>query len=202
MRNGFIYVIIKFIIDKLCYLNLVEYFKKIGKWLNPDKGDREKEATYTRVATDIFITMKWLFVILIWNVGCVSNWLNFIVWYLIVTNLFTYFFHHIWTNEALSTAHFTEDRIRRRFVNLLVALAFSDVSFAYLYRIPYASDFDWVYSASNLHSIWYSISNSLAANYEVVKPITGLGNSVAMIQLVITFIFVTIIISRSIPQKS
>jgi hypothetical protein len=202
MKNGFIYKSIKFSIDNLCWLNLVEYFKKIGIWLNPDKKNREMEATYTRVATDIFIVLKWIFILTISWAGLVHSLLVGIVWYLIIANLFTYFFHHIWTNEALSTAHYTEDRIRRRFVNLLLAVAFSNISFAYLFRVPYLSNFSWSSDPSFMHSFWFSISNSLAANYIVVQPITDLGNSVAMIQLIVSFIFVTIIISRSIPQKS
>lgn len=202
MKNGFIYVVIKFLIDKICWLNLVEYFKKIGVWLNPEKKNREMEATYTRVATDIFIVLKWLFVFLAWTLGSTNAWIVGIVWYLIITNLFTYFFHHIWTNEALSTTHFSEDRIRRRFLNLLLAITFSDFCFAYLYKLPYFSDFQWPQKVLDIHSFWYSVSNSLAANYGAVTPLTNLGNSISMIQLIITFVFVTIIISRSIPQKS
>lgn len=202
MRNGFIYVFIKFLIDKLCLLNLVEYFKKVGKWLNPKKANREMEATYTRVATDIFIVLKWLFIAILWVCGTTSPWISGIVWYLIITNLYTYFFHHIWTDEALDTSHFTNDRIRRRFLNLLIALTYSDIAFAYLFRFPYVHEFNWGAATTSLHAIWYSISNSFAANYSVVNPATDLGNTVAMVQLLITFIFVAIIISRSIPQKN
>lgn len=202
MRNGFIYTLIKFLIDKLCFLNLVEYFKKIGLWLNPEKTNRDMEATYTRVATDIFIVLKWLFILFLWLFSVRSPWMAGIVWYLIITNLYTYFFHHIWTDEALDTSHFTNDRIRRRFLNLLLALAYSDIAFAYLFRFPYVQEFTWGTVPTSPHSIWFSISNSLAANYSVVSPITDLGNTVAMVQLLITFVFVAIIISRSIPQKS
>lgn len=202
MRNGFIYVIIKFVIDKLCLLNLVEYFKKIGKALNPVKTNRDMEAIYTRVATDIFIVLKWLFIAILWVCGATSPWIAGIVWYLIITNLYTYFFHHIWTDEALDTSHFTNDRIRRRFLNLLLAIAFSDIAFAYLYRFPYMHELNWTTAPNSLHAIWFSVSNSLAANYSVVSPVTGLGNNAAMVQLLITFVFVAIIISRSIPQKT
>lgn len=62
---------------------------------------------------------------------------------------------------------------------------------------------DWGknFSVSSLHAIWFSMSNSVAANYAVVAPKDGIGNTVSMMQLVITFVFVTIIISRSIPQS-
>ncbi|MDP1728490.1 MAG: hypothetical protein Q8M15_17025 [Bacteroidota bacterium] len=85
---------------------------------------------------------------------------------------------------------------------LLLAIAYSNFTFAYLYRVSYTNDFTWPDSASSLNAIWYSISNSLAANYDEVKPLTSFGNSIAMIQLIITFIFVTIILSKSVPQKN
>jgi hypothetical protein len=202
MRNGFIYVAVKFIIDKLCLINLVEYFKKVGLWLNPDKTNRDMEATYTRVATDIFIVLKWLFIALVWYLQATNIVVTVIVWYLIISNLYTYFFHHIWTDEALDTSHFTNDRIRRRFINLVLAVTYSEIAFAFLYRFKYVSDFSWTTEPSSLHAVWFSISNSFAANYAVVAPSTDVGNTIATIQLLITFIFVTIIISRSIPQKS
>lgn len=52
---------------------------------------------------------------------------------------------------------------------------------------------------SNLHALWFSVSNSVAANYSVVNPLNDVGNSVAIIQLIITFIFITIIFSKSNP---
>lgn len=202
MKNGFIYVIVKFILDKLYWLNLVEYFKKVGTRLNPEKSNRDAATTYSRVATDIFIVLKWFFLALIWVFGVTNIVVAVVVWYLIITNLYTYFYHHIWTDESLDTSQFSNDRIRRRFVNLLLAFTYSNASFAYLYRHPYVHHFSWSGIPTSLNSIWFSMSNSVAANYAVVAPVTNDGNSTAMIQLVITFIFLSIIISRSIPQKT
>jgi hypothetical protein len=50
--------------------------------------------------------------------------------------------------------------------------------------------------------MWYSISNSLAANYNFVLPNSDFANSVSMIQLLVTFVFVTIILGKSIPQTN
>lgn len=202
MKDGVIYIFAKFIIDKLCLLNLVEYFTKFGLKINPDKGNPDMVDTYKRTAIDTFILLKWLFIIWVWAYGSVNPWIVGITWYLLISNLYTYFFHHIWTDHAMNSNTYDENRIRRRFINLLLALMFSNVCFAYLYRFPYVSHFTWTYEPTSLHSLWFSISNSFAANYSVVSASTGFGNSVAMIQLMITFIFVTIIISRSIPQKN
>jgi len=198
MEKGFLYIIFKAVLDKLKYLNLVELFKYIAVKTNP-----QKEKALSRFGTDIFILVKWLFVFVIWFSGASNCLITIFVWYLIATNIYTYFIYHIWNDEALDTSALDNDSIRRRFLNLMLAVAFSDFAFAYLYRIPYMAEFSWT-SAANIsgNSLWYSISNSLAANYDIVSPLSELGYSISMGQLILTFIFVTIIISRSIPQKN
>jgi len=201
MENGFIYEIARFVIEGLEKLNLVELFKLIARKLNPHKSDQVKENAYTRFAVDIFIVLKFAFLLFIWSCGFHGLVLTILVWYLIIMNLHTYFYRHTWCEDAVTSANLLLHRVRRRFVNLILALAFSDLCFAYLYSVPYASQFNWGKTPpSILHALWFSISNSMAANYTVVSPSTGVGNAVAMVQLVITFIFVTIILSRTIPQ--
>jgi hypothetical protein len=131
-----------------------------------------------------------------------SCFVTYFVWYLIATNIYSYFYYHIWTDDAQNTKEYDFDRMRRRFVNLILAIMFSAFSFAFLYRFPYYSEFVWNSEMIAGNAIWFSISNSLAANYEVVKSQTEFGNTLTMIQLILTFIFITIIISRSIPQKN
>jgi hypothetical protein len=194
MQNGFLYLLIRTVFDNLKYLNLVELLKVIAVKHNP-----QNSLASSRISVDTFIVLKWLFIAVIWITGQTNCSLTFIVWYLIVANIYTYFYYHIWTDDALNTSGYDNDKIRRRFVNLILAVAFSDFCFAYLYRQPYSLEFSNTETGNNF---WFSVSNSLAANYDTIKPISELGNSVAMIQLIFTFIFVTIIISRSIPQKN
>ena len=123
-------------------------------------------------------------------------------WYLIITNVYTYFYYHIWDKESLKNVGKDWDLVRRRFINLILAISFSEFSFAYLYAHQYVDEFTWyTYGSQVAQSIWFSVSNSLAANYDAVKIASPLGYSIAMIQLTITFIFITIIVSNSIPQK-
>jgi len=202
MENGIIYPVTKFIIEKLNKVNLVELFKFFAK--KAGKG-KSKEKAYLRLSVDIFIILKWLFLILIWCFNVANIYITVIVWYLIITNVYTYFYHHIWCDDSFDSSKFDIDRVRRRFVSLLLAFAYSNLCFAYLYFLPYVKGMNWGINnmpASSLHSLWFSMSNSVAANYAVVAPFNGIGNAVAMVQLVITFLFVTIIISRSIPQSN
>lgn len=203
MKNGVIYILVKRLLDNLKHLTLVEWFKYFSLKLNPNKNNLDSRLTYSRVAVDIFIILKWFFALLIVKLHLSNIFLTYFIWYLLLTNIYTYFYYHIWTEESLNTENFTIDRTRRRFINLILAVGYSDLCFAYLFKLPYAKEFQWsANSITFLKSIWYSISNSLAANYEGVSASTDLGNSVAMIQLIITFIFVTIILGKSIPQTN
>lgn len=203
MKNGIIYIFAKWLLNNLKYLTLVEWFKYFAAKLNPNKTNLDKKLIYSRVSVDIFIILKWLFVIIIAKSNITNGFLTFFVWYLLLTNVYTYFYYHIWTEESLNTENFAIDRVRRRFINLMLAVGYSDLCFAYLYKLPYVKELTWSdNSITFLKSTWYSISNSLAANYEGVSAASDLGNSIAMTQLIITFIFVTIILGKSIPQTN
>jgi hypothetical protein len=203
MKHGFLYIIFKFVLDNLKHLTMVEWIKSIGYAINKEKNNKEKRSQYGRIAVDVYIVLKWLLVFLLWSFAINNTFWTAIVWYLLITNIYSYFYYHIWCDEALISDTFTRDRTRRRFVNLLLAVTYSDFCFAYLYNLPYSKELEWSNKIiTDSKSMWFSVSNSLAANYEAVKPISDLGNSVAMIQLVLTFIFVTILISKSIPQTS
>jgi hypothetical protein len=203
MKNGILYIIFKFFLDNLRHFTIVEWFKVIGHKLNPKPNDASSKLAYSRTAVDIFILLKWSFILIITKMGATNSLLTIFIWYLLTTNIYSYFYYHIWTDEALNTEDFEKDRIRRRFINLILAVGYSDLCFAYLYKLPYKSNFEWVNNVTNFtKAVWYSISNSLAANYEGVKPMTDLGNNISMIQLIITFIFITIILGKSIPQTN
>lgn len=203
MKNGILYIIYKFVLDKLDYLTIVYWFKFFASKLNPNKNNQNSKDAYSRTATDIFIILKWIFLIVIIKSSLSNGFLTGLVWYLIITNVYTYFLHHIWKDSALDTGAFEKDRIRRRFVNLILAVGFSDFCFAYLYKFPYFNEFNWPQEKIYfLKSVWFSISNSLAANYDSVKPLTDIANNITMLQLIITFIFITIILGKSIPQTS
>jgi hypothetical protein len=202
MQNGFIYSLFNRSIKFFYYMNLVEFFKFVGRKLNPNKNDQASIDTYNRVFTDIFILLKWIFLMILWSASFFSRTTTIIVWYLIVTNLYTYFYYHIWEDTSLNPDNFTIARSKRRFLNLLLAIAFSTFSFGYLYQMPYWNHFNWKGYSTFGHSLMYSFSNSLAANYAEVGPITDHGNQVSLIQLLFTFVFLTIILSKSLPQTN
>lgn len=201
MKNGIIYRILKLILDGLNYLSLVELFKYISIKLFSTAGNQQSQITASRIAVDTFIILKWLSVLLSFINGWSSTFLTIFVWYLIYSNLYTYFYYHLWSRESMNTENFDIERVRRRFITLMLSIGFSNLCFAYLFRIPYLNDFEWSDKIPlNTKAIWFSFANSLTANYEFVKPITQDGASITVTQLIISFVFITLILGKSIPQ--
>lgn len=195
LRNGIIYSSIDWLIETLKFLSLVEFFKFLVDKIYP-----KDRVISSRIAVDIFIISKWVFLLIILMNTYNSKLITFIVWYLIITNIYTYFYYHAWDKEVL-VGTFSPERIKRRFLSLLLAIGFNILSFTYLFRLPYSSNFKWNENFINTANAFkLSISNSLISGYESVKPITEIGHNLNIAQLCITFIFITIIISNSIPQ--
>lgn len=199
MKNGIIYPIVDFFIITLKHINLVELYKKllVSIFKNQDR------LTINRIAIDSFIIIKWIAVILL-LINHVSNLLTtIVVWYLLFSNLYTYFYYHIWINDTANDQYNTPERIRRRFLNLLTSIGFSNLCFAFLYRFPYLGDFEWSEKLPlTTKALWFSFANSLTASYEFVKPITKNGVNLTIMQLIISFVFLTMILGNSIPKTN
>lgn len=195
MKKGLIYSILDWIFENLKYLNLVELFKFIAVKIKPNH-----RISALRFSVDVFIILKWTFIVLIWNLGVNNDFINAIVWYLIFTNVYTYFYYHTWSN-TLNKAEFDFDRIKRRFLNLGLSVGFNVFSFAYLFAQPFSNNFKWVNGISTFRdSILFSLANSFTTSYESVSTSTTVGQQLTLIETTISFVFLTIILSNSIPQ--
>ncbi|MBL4559917.1 MAG: hypothetical protein JKX79_02915 [Labilibaculum sp.] len=193
MEKGIIYLIFNWIIEKLKYLNIVHYFKILAVSINGDNR------TSTRFAVDIFVILKWLFIYLLWICSIKNEFVNVIVWYLIFTNIYTYFYHHNWSKDLENTV-FDLVRIKRRFLFLILSILFNIFSFAYFFALPFSSHIKWSGEISLTNSIYLSISNTLITSYGQAVAITETGDRLFIIQTFISFVFLTIILSNSIPQ--
>lgn len=195
MKDGLIYSIFDLIVEKLKYLNLVEFFKWISK-----KILSHDLILASRIGIDTFIILKWIIVILFWSLKINSSFVNFVIWYLIATNLYTYFYYHSWTKD-LNSASFDFVRIKRRFLNLILAISYNILCFAYLIAVPFAKNFKWTNELTTTKdALLFSTANSLTVDYNSVQVITSTGGTLTLIETVLSFIFFTIILSNSIPQ--
>lgn len=193
MKNGFIYILSTRIIQIFYYTNLVEGFKFLIGLLGKDK-----ERKFKNFAIDLFILLKWILIGAIWIVDKSNLFLAILVLYLIWTNLFTYFYYHVW----VTTKKIKSDRIQRRFINLFLAFAYSNFSYAYLYQSYFKSHFKISEGFDRkLSFLNYSNFNSLFSDYSIISPIDNTGYILTFSQLAITFIFVSIILSKTIPEN-
>ena len=201
MKNGIIYEPVNKAVNHLRLFSLVELFKFLGIFLGTRMGSKKNRTTYARISVDIFIATKFVLLFSLIAFHCNGLFWTIAVWYLLFMNIYTYFYYHLWSEKVLKDRRFSIDRVKRRFLNLMLAILFSVLGFAYLYLHPYSSAFEWKLGQPKLlDSILYSVSNSLTAGFDQVQPLTSTGYIVSTAQLLMMFFFLTIIISNSIPQ--
>ncbi|AWK05032.1 hypothetical protein HYN56_12655 [Flavobacterium crocinum] len=203
MKNGPIYIISKFLIENLKYISIVEFLKFIAVYSFFRNSNNDKKSTVERYVVDFFILLKWLLILYAMKIGLTNIYFTIFTWYLIFTNLYTYFYHHIWDKQAMNTESFLIDRVRRRFITLILSIGFSNLCFAYLFRFPYNSEFTWLQNkSSSIDAMWFSCANSLTAEYPNVTPHTTTSYHITIIQLIISFVFLTLILGKTVPQTT
>lgn len=191
------------VIQCLFQLNLVEWFKQAFRRLRRKAATGRlgfDSQTSDALITDLFVAAKWLFLIL----ALVFEWFAtpcvVAVVYLLLMNLFTYFYYHAWRIMEL-TPHLTVTHIQRRMVNAILAVGYSMLSFAFLYAGPLRSDMGLAkVGAYRLEAIIFSFSNSLTVGYGVVSPATTWARATCVSQLVNMFLFGSIILAASLSS--
>lgn len=200
MNNGFIYPLIEKVIQFLNGINVVEFFKFVAEYYTSVK-EKKEIIKNKNIAIDVFIVLKWVIVLSFWLTGWKVFFAKIVVFYLLFMNLHTYFYYHVWCDRAISEEGSTHERLKRRFVNLLLAIGFSIISYGYLYHICYMNEFSWPSGAPKLlDAIQFSIANFITGTSKV-EVVSNEGNVLVISQYILTFMFVAIVLTRSIPQK-
>lgn len=194
MRHGFIYPIVRAIVEMFAYLNLVELFKAIGKRLARNESQIPRNA---RIGIDVYVILKWALLASVW-VGAVNNALaTSAVIYLMATNVFTYFYHHVWKPPYDAS----DENLRSRLVTLILSICYNIVCFGYLYAVPFAGNFRLNTDIGRTTaSILLSASHSFLVDFAPVSAVTTVGYALVLSQTAITFIFISIILAASIPE--
>ncbi len=201
MKSGFIYPIVNWVFNSLRFLSIVELFKLVGEKMAGENASGKRLSAFSRTSVDVFIVLKFLFVAFVLFKPISGVWVAAVVWYLLATNLYTYFFYHLWSKKVLSDRCFGVDRIKRRFMTLSLAIFFSVIGFSYLYRVPYMAEYSWGgANHDSFRALLFSVANSFGASYDQVSPVTDVGRVVAIVQFLTMFVFLAIILSNSIPQ--
>lgn len=200
LGNGFLYPLFDALINCFNKMNLVEFFKFVARRLTKEK---EKEQQNASIAIDVFMVVKWGVVICLWYNGINNLFCVLTTYYLIFMNLHTYFYYHVWDERAITNEQVSIERMRRRFISLILALAFSIVCYAYLYETYYQKHFiNWPEIFSPwLSAIHFSLTNSIKGSGSLT-PITNTALFLMTSQFVSSFVFLSMMLSRSIPQFS
>lgn len=198
VSNGILYELF----DKICIvlkcLNLVELFKLVAASCGKDG-----EAKYRSiVAIDIFMILKWLFLIILIVNAVQSSWAKWAVVYLLFMNLFTYFYYQVWGSSYDQFSTKADDN--RRFLNTLLAIGFYVVCYSYLYFCHFYTGIQWSGEASfpsYWDALYLSISNSFSLVYgEQFMPLSSGVRMLFATQVVNTFLFFVIILTNAIPN--
>lgn len=205
MKNGFIYPTTNIIIRVLCYLNLVELFKYFAKrackemYGTNEAAYLEKVSKYAIHAIDFFQIFKWSVLLLFWFDAASGKVSEVIIWYGIASNLFTYFYYHVWGSDHRQIK--TRESMNRRFTNTILAIFFYMAAYAYLYEHHYSDQLVWADNiVDSTHALYLSIANSFTLTYEGFCPKSQTMRVILISQVINTFMFFTIIISNAIPN--
>lgn len=200
LDNGPIYIFVDWVIRSVYLISPVEWKKRGALKLFP-RSNSDEIRRIANIAIDVFIVLKWIFVLSIWYFGFTNFFVVTIAIFLLVMNLHTYFWYHLWTIEKNGPVAGVEFRERRRFVNLVFAISYSMVLYAYLYHRILQVDFTWSTKISPwIAALVFSVGNALTGFSGDLKPETEMAQLVVSSQLVMTFIFVAMLLSNSVPR--
>jgi hypothetical protein len=195
---GIIYVVVSGIVKALWLLNLVEWFKRLFYHIcRLVKKDVSKK-TATNWAIDLFIVLKFILVYRVIYLPEKPVYLV-IVLYLLIMNIFTYFYYHIWKATSDQGSHWQT----RRFITLTLAIAFNILCYVYLYWKGLSRFIQW--QDDTLLTLPMVFQYSLANTFMLpsfLSVANSLGFYLQTSQQVISFIFLAIILSSSIPEYS
>lgn len=205
MSNGFIIVLMERLVFIFFWLDPSELFKAAGLWLvskiRPLQA-ADEQRTVRNFLIDTYILGKWALVLTLALRCETASWSKWVVWYLIASNLFGYFYYHAWGPHgtvASLTDEVQEQRERRRFVNLMQAVAFSVLSFAFLFQFHYASHFSWPDGVSFANAVQLSFANSFTLAHDGFNSQDSVGRTLVLLQVANVFTFFTILIGNSVP---
>jgi hypothetical protein len=197
MANGFIVEIISLVLNALKSVNIVEYFKRLFVWICKHRfqGDEKK---YANIAIDIFIIFKWCFV-----VWCIKHMINaqivrIICIYLLFFNVYTYYYYHVWTNFDSDRIQRTIIEKRRRQLSLFLSFAFVILSYSYFYIVGFNSHFvvqNTIYP-NIISGVYHSFASTFTGGSSFLKPSTSIGLGIQASQIFITFIYLTVLLSK------
>jgi len=167
-------------------LSPVEFLKKLFLFCF---NKYEEQKTIERIAVDIFILFKFAAVFISFFISHKASIL--FIAYLCFFNLFTYFYHHIWDGPKRTDLA----SLRRRYANLFQAIFFNILCFASFYNFMNLNlKIDGIYGDISLSFLnMFLMGDQLF----LVKDFNKNYFIISSLQVLTSFIFFTVILSRT-----
>ena len=188
-----------------CFTNLIIWLKALVH-----TEDADKSRSYKSIITSCYILGKWLLIIC-FMVFSINNTLSTIIaWYLLWSNLFMYVFFHAFFGNTWD-CNKKSNNSDTRFIYAILAFGFNLLVFSYLYAYPYHNYFTWISEKNNIdlhktplklivNSIYLSFSGAFTLTLGDIPKPNIYGKILLMLELITTFIFITIIIGNTLPS--
>lgn len=197
VSDGFIVDIVNLFIRILQKISIIEFLKAIAIKFFSKETDYSKKKI-ANLTIDVFIIFKWSFVFIALAKGLSNKVICFSVIYLLVMNIHTYFYYHVWSDKAMKSKGRSIKNIRRRFVSLILSLGFVVLCFAYFYGVGFNTYFTITETYSRtVTSIYHSFSSMFAGTTNDVTPNSTIGLFIQSVQVLVTFLYLGIILSRT-----
>lgn len=179
----------------LYLLNIVEWLKRIAVFLCPARYSKVDIAHRT---IDWFVLFKWYLVTYFIIADVATKFALYVAIYLLVMNVYTYFYHHVW---ALPCS-IDNERMKRRFVNLMLSFMFSGYVYSYIYAVHFKTEVVLAHANNpSLDYLLYSICNSLLVSYSGVSAIEWDTGVVVVTQYMITFVYLVFLFVNAISTN-
>ncbi|MEG3620153.1 hypothetical protein V5T82_16940 [Magnetovibrio sp. PR-2] len=203
-KYGFIYPTAKSIITLLRLLNLIEWLKVFSGYFylfcNGEDASKDGDRKAKSIAIDVYMILKWGLVLFAIYYQVSSTIMGYVIWYLIASNLFSYFYYHAWSGILPVKKDLPHQQ--RRFLAFMLSLAFYLVCYAYLYEYQYSDLIAWPDGCVNTtNALYLSVATAFTLTYGGFQPLVQEARVLFASELINTFFFFVIILSKSIPDS-
>lgn len=196
---GIIYPIFDISVRFLKQFTLVELVKNV---FLRNKRFTQKQRYLLNYVIDCYIVFKWMLIISFWILNFSGILINILVFYLLLTNLSTYFFYHIWDERNYDNSKRDSTIIKKRMVSLILSYLYSVLLFAYMYGVLFSFHFHQPVESNFLLYILFSFTNSIFNSNDLLIPSNLVGYFLMGLQQFITLIYMTIIFARSVGENT
>lgn len=188
----------------LWWLSLVEHLKAlfifIGTKLVKPKKESVRYLAPRSVAIDLYEMLKWALLILFFLSDAVDSWMIVTTLYLLVSNLFSHFYYHLWRHAPVE--EISHQQMQRRFVSFLLAFTFAIVAYGLIYT-SMAEQILWPEGIVSIeNAIYMSAANTFTLTYGDIGPASNVTRAIFVSQVIYAFVFVVMIIAKSLPGHS